>query len=99
MVNACRQQYDVVIIDLPATTPVVDVRAAAHLFDAFVMVTAWGRTDEDTLRWAVRVSGIEDRIIGTVLNRVNMRRLAGFETAHQSAMPAGNYLRRYSHIA
>jgi succinoglycan biosynthesis transport protein ExoP len=99
VINACRHQYDVVIIDLPATTPVVDVRAAAHLFDAFVMVTAWGRTDEDMLRWAVRASGIEERIIGTVLNRVNMRRLAGFENGHQSAMPVGNYLRRYSHIA
>ena len=99
VINACRQQYDMVIVDLPATTPLVDVRAAAHLFDAFVMVTAWGRTTEDELRWAVHATGLEDRIIGTVLNRVNMRRLQGFETSHQSAAPAGNYLQSYRHIA
>ena len=99
VINACRQQYDMVIVDLPATTPLVDVRAAAHLFDAFVMVTAWGRTTEDVLRWAVHATGLEDRIVGTVLNRVNMRRLQGFESSHQSAAPTGNYLQSYRHIA
>jgi polysaccharide biosynthesis transport protein len=88
-----------VIVDLPAVTPVVDVRAAAHLFDAFVIVTAWGRTTEDVLRWAVHATGIEDRIVGTVLNRVNMRRMRGFDTAPQSTSATGNYLHRYRHIA
>ena len=99
VINACRQQYDMVIVDLPATTPVVDVRAAAALFDAFLMVTAWGRTSEDVLRWAVQTSGIEDRIIGTVLNMVNMRRMQGSESAPHMAASTGNYLHRYRHIA
>ena len=99
VIGACRQQYDLVIVDLPATTPVVDVRAAAHLFDAFLVVTAWGRTTEDELRWAVHATGIEDRIVGTVLNRANMRRMQGFENTPQSTAPTGNYLHRYRHIA
>jgi succinoglycan biosynthesis transport protein ExoP len=99
VINACRQQYDIVIVDLPATTPVVDVRASAHLFDAFVMVTAWGRTTDDVLRWAVHATGIEDQIIGTVLNRVNMRRMQGLDRAPLSAVAAGNYLHHYRHIA
>jgi capsular exopolysaccharide synthesis family protein len=99
VINACRQQYDMVIVDLPAMVPLVDVRAAAPLFDAFLMVTAWGRTTDDVLRWAVHATGIEDRIIGTVLNRVNMRRMQGFEKTPHSAVPTGNYLHRYRHIA
>jgi len=98
IINACRQQFDMVIVDLPATGPVVDVRAAAHLFDGFLMVTEWGTTTEDTLRQASHVMGLEERIIGTVLNKVNMRRLRGFESAREPAV-AGNYLHRYKHIA
>jgi succinoglycan biosynthesis transport protein ExoP len=99
VINACRQQYDMVIVDLPATSPLVDVRAAAHLFDAFLMVTAWGRTTEDMLQQAVHASGIGDRIIGTVLNKANMRRLRNIGQANHSAVHAGNYLRSYRHIA
>ena len=36
--------FDYVIIDVPPLGPVVDVRAAASLFDAFLFVVEWGRT-------------------------------------------------------
>jgi Mrp family chromosome partitioning ATPase len=98
VINACRQQFDMVIVDLPAIVPVVDVRAAAHLFDGFLMVTEWGSTTEEVLRWAIHNTGLEGRVVGTVLNKANMRRLRDFESAG-SPDTAGNYLHSYKHIA
>ncbi|CAN5178253.1 hypothetical protein BH10PSE9_BH10PSE9_18280 [soil metagenome] len=98
VINACRQQYDVVIVDLPATLPVVDVRAAAHLFDGFLLVAEWGYVTEDILARGIQAGGIEDRLIGVVLNKVNVRQLRRFDSANQAAVPSGNYLRSYSHI-
>ena len=97
--SACRQQYDMVIVDLPATTPVVDVRAAAHLFDEFVVVTEWGYTTEEMLARAIHSAGLEGRIIGVVLNKVNIRRLRELEIAGQPAARSGNYIHSYKHIA
>ena len=98
VINACRQQYDVVIVDLPATLPVVDVRAAAHLFDGFLLVAEWGYVTDDILRRGVQAGGIEDRILGVVFNKVNVKQLRRFESSNPVAATSGSYLRSYSHI-
>jgi capsular exopolysaccharide synthesis family protein len=98
VINACRQQYDIVIVDLPAVLPVVDVRAAAHLFDAFLFVVEWGYVTEDMLARAVQASGAEDKILGTVLNKCNLRLMQRFETASPAGSAADEYLKQYSHI-
>ncbi len=72
LLDACRQHYDLIVVDLPPVLPVVDVRAAAHLFDAFVMVAEWGATSEDALVKAAQMSGIAEKVVGTVLNKVNL---------------------------
>ncbi|WP_035655991.1 polysaccharide biosynthesis tyrosine autokinase, partial [Bradyrhizobium sp. STM 3809] len=47
LLKTARSDYDYVLIDLPPILPVVDVKAAAHLLDAFVMVIEWGSTSSD----------------------------------------------------
>jgi exopolysaccharide transport family protein len=81
MLEAAANSYDYVLVDLPPILPVVDVKAAAHLFDAFVMVVEWGSTSSDEILKAVTASPIlSERLLGTVLNKADesvMRRLEG----------------------
>jgi succinoglycan biosynthesis transport protein ExoP len=82
MLRAARNEYDYVLVDLPPILPVVDVKAAAHLFDAFVLVVEWGSTSTDEVIKAVNASAIvSERLLGAVLNKADeavMRRFEGY---------------------
>jgi succinoglycan biosynthesis transport protein ExoP len=82
MLRAAKSQYDYVLVDLPPILPVVDVKAAAHLFDAFVLVVEWGSTSTDEILKAVNASPIvSERLLGAVLNKADevvMRRFEGY---------------------
>ena len=58
MLRPAKNDYDYVLVDLPPILPVVDVKAAAHLFDAFVLVVEWGSTSTDEIVKAVAASPI-----------------------------------------
>ncbi|MDT9702166.1 tyrosine-protein kinase family protein, partial [Streptomyces sp. P17] len=74
--------YDYVLVDLPPILPVVDVKAAAELFDAFVLVVEWGSTSTDEIVKAVNTSPVvAERLLGAVLNKADevvMRRFEGY---------------------
>jgi polysaccharide biosynthesis transport protein len=76
------KQYDYILVDMPPILPVVDVKAAAHLFDAFVLVVEWGSTSTNELLRAVAISPIlSERLLGAVLNKADeaiMRRFEGY---------------------
>lgn len=82
MLKAAAKQYDYILVDMPPILPVVDVKAAAHLFDAFVLVVEWGSTSTDELLRAVTISPImSERLLGAVLNKADeavMRRFEGY---------------------
>jgi capsular exopolysaccharide synthesis family protein len=82
MLMKAASNYDYIIVDLPPILPVVDVRAVAHLFDAFIMVVEWGNTStEEILKAASSSPILTDRLIGTVLNKADeavMRRFEGY---------------------
>jgi succinoglycan biosynthesis transport protein ExoP len=82
MLNTTKNDYDYVLVDLPPILPVVDVKAAAHLFDAFVLVVEWGSTSTDEIVKAVGASPLlSERLLGAVLNKTNetiMRRFEGY---------------------
>jgi Mrp family chromosome partitioning ATPase len=67
---------------------VVDVKAAAHLFDAFVLVVEWGSTPTDEILRAISASPIlSERLLGTVLNKADeavMRRFEGYSDRRYS---------------
>src|SRR3984893_11200723 len=82
MLRAAESNYDYVLVDLPPILPVVDVKAVAHLFDAFVLVVEWGSTSTDEILKAVATTPIlSERLLGAVLNKANeavMRRFEGY---------------------
>jgi capsular exopolysaccharide synthesis family protein len=82
MLKAAKKTYDYILVDLPPILPVVDVKAAAHLFDAFIMIVEWGSTPADELVKAVASSNlVSERLLGTVLNKADeavMRRFEGY---------------------
>jgi len=82
MLKAAASTYDYVLVDLPPILPVVDVKAVAHLFDAFVLVVEWGSTSTEELMKAVTASPImSERLLGAVLNKADeavMRRFEGY---------------------
>ena len=82
MLRAARNNYDYVLVDLPPILPVVDVKAVAHLIDAFVLVVEWGSTPTDEILKAVNASKIvSERLLGAVLNKADevlMRRFEGY---------------------
>src|ERR1700682_2981701 len=82
MLRAAKSDYDYVLVDLPPILPVVDVKAVAHLFDAFVLVVEWGSTSTDEIVKAVSASPIvQERLLGAVLNKADeavMRRFEGY---------------------
>jgi exopolysaccharide transport family protein len=82
MLRTAKNDYDYVLVDLPPILPVVDVKAAAHLFDAFVLVVEWGSTSTDEIVKAVNASPILlERLLGAVLNKTDetiMRRFEGY---------------------
>src|SRR6266478_3679024 len=82
MLRAAKNDYDYVLVDLPPILPGVDVKAVAHLFDAFVLVVEWGSTSTDEIVKAVGASSIvSERLLGAVLNKAYeavMRRFEGY---------------------
>jgi succinoglycan biosynthesis transport protein ExoP len=80
LLSKARQEYDYIVLDLPPLVPVVDVRAVAHLVDGFVLVTEFGKTSADVVRRALRSSPVVSRkLVGAVLNRVDLKLLSRFE--------------------
>jgi capsular exopolysaccharide synthesis family protein len=67
-----RQRYDLIIVDLPPILPVADVRAVARFFDAFLLVVEWAAITPDTLAHLFQKGQIDTKIIGTVLNKVDI---------------------------
>jgi capsular exopolysaccharide synthesis family protein len=82
LLKNAKRDYDYVIVDLPPILPVVDVKASAHLFDAFLMVVEWGATSTDEILKAVNTSSMmSERLLGAVLNKADevvMRRFEGY---------------------
>ena len=80
LLRAAGELFDYVIVDLPPTGPVVDVRAAADLFSGFVFVIEWGKTARKAVRTAFETDDrVRDRCIGVVLNKVDEGKLGRFE--------------------
>ena len=82
MLKAASSEYDYILVDLPPILPVVDVKATAHLFDAFVLVVEWAATSTDEIIKAMRTSPVlSERLLGAVLNKTDeavMRRFEGY---------------------
>jgi succinoglycan biosynthesis transport protein ExoP len=73
------REYDYIIIDCPPLNPLVDIRAAAKNFDAFLYVVEWGRTPRSLVRNALTAEvQVYDRCLGVVLTKVDMDKLGAY---------------------
>ena len=86
--------FDLLIFDLPPLATFVDVRAVAPAVDAFVLVTAWGQTDQDVVVRALSRSDIVyQRMLGCVLNMVDMGAIRYFDRYATGDHGASAYVR------
>ena len=75
-----RESYDYVIVDLSPLAPVVDVRAATHLFDCYLFVVEWGKTKIDVVERVLNTArSVHDNLIGVILNKVDLVRLGRYD--------------------
>jgi capsular exopolysaccharide synthesis family protein len=94
-----RQYYDYVIVDLPPLAPLVDVRATTHLIDAYIFVVEWGRTNPSVAQHALSIApNIRERLLGVVLNKVNMKQLNLYDR-NRSAFYSNKSYARYGYTS
>jgi len=70
--ESLRNHFDYVVVDLSPLVPIVDVRAAAHFVDAYILIVEWGTTNIETVQRALHSARpVYDKVIGIALNKVN----------------------------
>lgn len=87
-----RKDFDYVVVDLSPLGAVVDARVMMPQLDGVVLVAAWGQTPKSMLKRLIAANpALRDRLLGAVLNKVDMAALRGFvDTASADA-----YLEEY----
>ncbi|MCZ8547738.1 polysaccharide biosynthesis tyrosine autokinase [Mesorhizobium qingshengii] len=80
-IENAKETFEYIVVDLPPLGPVVDAKAFAPLVDGFVLVTEWGRTPRAMVQSLLNAEPyIANKIIGAVLNKVDLKKLAKYGT-------------------
>jgi Mrp family chromosome partitioning ATPase len=83
LVEALRQEVDIVLLDSPPALVVTDATLLAGLADGTILVAEAGRTRSGALRQAVEgLSRATDRLLGVVLNKMGRRWAPGYYHHH-----------------
>jgi exopolysaccharide transport family protein len=87
-----RHRYELIIVDSPPLVPLVDGRALAELADRIILALAWDQTPGEVLAHTIDLlAPVRERILGTVLTRVDLNRLRFYDYYQSSA-----YLKPYA---
>jgi succinoglycan biosynthesis transport protein ExoP len=93
------ETFEYVVVDLPPLGPVVDVRAAASMFDAFVFVIEWGRTARGMVQTILAADEtIYDKCIGALFNKVPMNKINLYESYGSKDYYFKRYSKYYHHL-
>lgn len=93
IIDQAAMQYDYVVVSLPPTTPLADLRTFAPALDALAVVVRWGATAQQAVRDALALpSNIQGKLLGVILNDVDFSRLASDGGLATSAAPANSVL-------
>jgi Mrp family chromosome partitioning ATPase len=93
IIDQAAMQYDYVIVSLPPTAPLADLRSFAPALDALAVVVRWGATSQQAARDALALpSNIQGKLLGVVLNDVDFSRLASEAALATSAVAANSVL-------
>lgn len=80
LLEALRDRYDYVVLDLSPMGPVAEVQATVELVDFYFFVIEWGRTKIETVeRVLSEASDVYERIAGIVLTKVNMDEIRRYD--------------------
>lgn len=75
LLEAATRVFDLVIIDTPPVLSVSDAVALAAQTDGVILVVRGGKTSGEAVRRAAeQIDAVKGRILGVLLNRVDMRR-------------------------
>lgn len=92
-----REFYDFIIVDLAPMGAVSDVRAMIDDIDYVVMIAEWGKTRKLLLNKLIHSDPrVAEKVLGVVLNRVNLRRLRAYSDEGDSAAYSEDYREYYS---
>jgi succinoglycan biosynthesis transport protein ExoP len=76
-----RESYDRIVLDLSPLAPVIDVRATGGLTDSYILVIEWAKTKVDIVERLLNdASIVRERLLGVVLNKVNMAAMSRYDT-------------------
>jgi exopolysaccharide transport family protein len=90
-----RRHFDMIVIDAPPLIPLVDSAALGECVDGIVMTVGWDRTPEDVVVRALgQLAPLQDKLIGTVLTRVDLRRMSRYDCYYSSA-----YIEPYTYVS
>ncbi len=79
LIDEARQAYDYVVIDLAPLGPVVDARVVMRSIHHLILVAEWGKTPKSLLRSMIASDHpLAERMMGVVLNKVDMTALRDF---------------------
>lgn len=75
LIEEAKQQYDLVLIDVPPVAPIVDALTAARAADGVLFVVKWGATSRELVKLALKQLRLQRiAVTGVVLNQVDMRK-------------------------
>ncbi|WP_011580003.1 MULTISPECIES: polysaccharide biosynthesis tyrosine autokinase [Chelativorans] len=92
-----RDSFDYIIVDLPPLGPVIDAKAFAPQTDGLIVVVEWGRTPRALVRSVLGSEPVvTERVLGVVLNKVNMKALSRYGGFGSSEKYLGEYVSYYT---
>lgn len=84
LLQRLRKEFDFIVFDLPPVAAVADARPFAAFVDASFLMIEWGHTNKNAVRRMLEVEhGLRSRIVGAVLNKVDLTKLALYESVDQ----------------
>jgi len=94
LIDALREVYDYVLIDLPPLTPVVDVRSTTQIVDTYLFVIEWGRTSIEEVERALSSAPLVfDNLLGVVLNKADLEAMRNYSRNSQDLYKNAYYER------
>jgi succinoglycan biosynthesis transport protein ExoP len=76
-----RQNYEIVLIDLPPLLPITDVRATTDFIDNYILVVEWAKTSTALVRRAIDANpDVAAKMAGGILNKVKFKLLSKYDS-------------------
>jgi succinoglycan biosynthesis transport protein ExoP len=95
LIDALREVYDYVLIDLPPLTPVVDVRSTNQIVDSYLLVIEWGRTNVEAVERALSSAPlVYENLLGVILNKADLEAMRNYSRNAGDGYK-NEYLERY----